>query len=78
MPNVMAEYTVSKPSDINNTLTFRLTTNDPDASGPCVAESADINIHINESAKVNAGADFAVCEDKPVVLADPSGALQHL
>jgi hypothetical protein len=57
------------PADVTNTLTFRLTTNDPDGSGPCLAEFADINIHINQSAKVNAGVDFPVCEDKIVNLA---------
>ncbi|WP_160143937.1 immunoglobulin domain-containing protein [Chryseolinea soli] len=56
-------------ADVTNTLTFRLTTNDPDGLGPCLAESADINIHVNESAKVNAGVDFPVCEDKIVNLA---------
>ena len=56
-------------ADVTNTLTFRLTTNDPDGSGPCLAEYADINIHVNESAKVNAGVDFPVCEDKIVNLA---------
>ncbi len=56
------------PSDVNTTLTFRLTTNDPDGFGPCTNEFADIAIHINESAKVNAGADFEVCEDQVVNL----------
>ena len=56
-------------ADVTNTLTFRLTTNDPDGLGPCLAEFADINIHVNESAKVNAGVDFPVCEDKIVTLA---------
>ncbi|MEO7991706.1 MAG: PKD-like domain-containing protein [Chryseolinea sp.] len=56
------------PSDVNTTLIFRLTTNDPDGFGPCTNEFADINIHINESAKVNAGADFEVCEDQVVNL----------
>ncbi|MBL0744322.1 immunoglobulin domain-containing protein [Chryseolinea lacunae] len=63
-----AMYNVALPGDVTNTLTFRLTTNDPDGFGPCVAEHADINIHINESAKVSAGADFQVCEDKVVNL----------
>ena len=54
---------------MNTTLRFRLTTNDPDGSGPCVAEFDEIDIHVNESAKVNAGADFEVCEDEPVNLA---------
>jgi PKD repeat protein len=54
------------PGDVNNEVLFTLTTNDPDGTGstaPCVAESDDLEIHINESAKVNAGVDFEVCED---------------
>src|SRR5690606_3070259 len=66
-PDVMASYQPAL-SDVTTTLQFRLTTNDPDGSGPCVAEYADINIHVNESAKVNAGVDFAVCEDAIVSL----------
>uniref|UniRef100_UPI002FDEE70F PKD-like domain-containing protein n=1 Tax=Ohtaekwangia sp. TaxID=2066019 RepID=UPI002FDEE70F len=50
--------------DIGTTLTFRLTTNDPDGSGPCTQVSDDVDVHINESAKVFAGSDFEVCEDK--------------
>jgi hypothetical protein len=40
---------------VNATLRFRLTTNDPDGFGPCIAEFDEIDIHVNESAKVNAG-----------------------
>jgi hypothetical protein len=65
---VTATY-VPNPADVNTTLRFRLTTNDPDGFGPCSAEFDEIDIHVNESAKVNAGADFPVCEDKPVNLA---------
>jgi hypothetical protein len=49
-------------ADVTNTLTFRLTTNDPDASGPCTAEFAEIDIHINESAKVNADLLAPICD----------------
>ncbi|MGK7392452.1 MAG: PKD-like domain-containing protein, partial [Candidatus Cyclobacteriaceae bacterium M2_1C_046] len=56
-------------SDINNTLTFRLSTNDPDAdNGPCTVEYEDINITVNEAPQVSAGADFAVCEDGTIQL----------
>ena len=66
--DVTATYIVS-PSDVNTTLRFRLTTNDPDGFGPCVAEFDEIDILVNESAKVNAGADFEVCENQQVNLA---------
>jgi hypothetical protein len=55
-------------ADVGNTLTFRLSTNDPDGAGPCTIVTEDLDVHINESAKVSAGADFEVCEDKQVNL----------
>jgi hypothetical protein len=65
---VSASYITALPADVTSTLSFSLTTNDPDGFGPCTAESANIDIHINESAKVNAGFDFEVCEDQVVNL----------
>ncbi|MBL7857635.1 MAG: PKD domain-containing protein, partial [Cyclobacteriaceae bacterium] len=55
-------------TDVGTVLRFRLTTNDPDGFGPCSQEFDEVDITINESAKVNAGADFAVCEDEVVNL----------
>ena len=49
-------------SDVNSTLIFRLTSNDPDGVGPCIPAAADLSVIVNESAKVFAGADFEVCE----------------
>jgi hypothetical protein len=64
---VSAKYdTVS--ADVGQTLVFRLTTIDTDGSGPCIAAIDDVIVKINESAKVNAGLDFAVCEDEVVNL----------
>ncbi len=62
-----ATYTVPV-ADVGTTLRFQLTTNDPDGFGPCVAESDQIDILVNESAKINAGPDFQVCEDQSVAL----------
>ena len=64
---VTASYSVSG-ADVTQTLRFRLTTNDPDGFGPCVAEFSEVNVQINQSAKVNAGPDKAVCEDEQVIL----------
>ncbi|MCZ8355840.1 MAG: PKD domain-containing protein, partial [Cyclobacteriaceae bacterium] len=50
------------PSDITQTLVFRVVTNDPDNSGPCVPAEDFVNVTINRTAKVNAGADFRICE----------------
>jgi hypothetical protein len=55
-------------ADVGQILTFRLTTNDSDGFGPCVASTDDVEITVNESAKVFAGTDFAVCEDDIVYL----------
>jgi PKD repeat protein len=70
--NVTAVYTPSV-SDVATTLRFRLTTNDPDGFGPCVAEWDEVDIHINESAKVNAGPDAEVCENNPINLDGTTG-----
>jgi hypothetical protein len=59
---VSATYDTLRP-DVGSTLTFRLTTNDPDGSGPCAVATDDMTVQIYESAKVFAGLDFEVCED---------------
>jgi hypothetical protein len=65
---VSAQYIISA-SDVNTTLTFRLTSNDPDGpTGPCTAEFKDINITINQAAVVNAGPDLQICQDNPSIL----------
>ncbi|MGC1241644.1 MAG: PKD-like domain-containing protein [Chryseosolibacter sp.] len=69
---VTAAYTPAA-SDIGNTVSFRLTTNDPDGFGPCTPASDDISITINPSSRVNAGVDFATCEDQPIQLAGSTG-----
>jgi hypothetical protein len=56
-------------SDVSGTLQFRLTTNDPDGSGPCLSAFKDINITVNQAARIDAGPDFAVCEDQSITLA---------
>ncbi len=58
---VTATYT-RLPSEINTVITFRLTTNDPDGAGPCSEVSADVNVTVDESAKVFAGANMNICE----------------
>ncbi len=65
--NVTSLYTIA-PSDIGNTITLRLTTNDSDGiSGPCVAEFKQINIRINRAAVISAGSDLQLCEDSPSI-----------
>ncbi|MGC3946952.1 MAG: PKD domain-containing protein [Chryseolinea sp.] len=56
-------------SDVSTVLMFRLTSNDPDGSGPCVSAFKDINITVNQAARIDAGPDFAVCEDQSINLA---------
>lgn len=64
---VSASYDTIR-ADVGQVLTFRLTTNDTDGAGPCQPSYRDLNITIHESAKVNAGLDFEVCEDETVYL----------
>ncbi|HEY3404802.1 MAG TPA: PKD-like domain-containing protein [Ohtaekwangia sp.] len=59
--NVTADY-FPDVTDVTTTLRFRLTTIDPDGSGPCVAEYAEVDVHVNQSARVNAGIDFEICK----------------
>ncbi|MBS1488453.1 MAG: T9SS type A sorting domain-containing protein [Bacteroidetes bacterium] len=59
---VTANYTPSV-SDVTHTVIFQLTTNDPDGTGPCVAASATISIHINQAAQVFAPANLALCQN---------------
>ncbi|RAV97989.1 PKD-like domain-containing protein [Pseudochryseolinea flava] len=59
---VTASYS-TVAADVPSTVSFRLTSNDPDGSGPCTPATDVVSITINESARVFAGADFAVCED---------------
>jgi hypothetical protein len=55
-------------TDANTAIEFLITTNDPDGLGPCLADTDNVVVTINESAKVVAGSDFEVCEDEPLVL----------
>lgn len=64
---VTASYAPA-PSDVGGTVSFRLTTNDPDGFGPCAPATDDITITINESAKVDAGLPQVVCEDEVVTV----------
>jgi hypothetical protein len=61
---VTSTYTVAA-SDVANVVTFKLATNDPDGSGPCVAVSSNINITINRAARVFAPATLALCQNIP-------------
>ena len=58
---VTATYIVT-PAEYGN-LVFRLTTDDADGAGPCTVDFMDVTLTVNESAKVNAGNDFEICED---------------
>ncbi|ELR70824.1 hypothetical protein C900_03432 [Fulvivirga imtechensis AK7] len=50
-------------------LVFRLTTDDPDGvGGPCVVDFMETTITVNQAATVNAGVDFAICEDEIATL----------
>ncbi|MBX2966676.1 MAG: PKD domain-containing protein [Cyclobacteriaceae bacterium] len=65
--NVTATYTTDI-TDVGNILTFRLTTNDPDGTGPCASAFIDVDFNVEESAKVFAGNDFSICEYDDITL----------
>ncbi|MBX7126468.1 MAG: T9SS type A sorting domain-containing protein, partial [Cyclobacteriaceae bacterium] len=58
---VTATYTVD-PSDITTTVTFMLTTNDPDNAGPCSLVTDLLNIQLNLAPTVVAMNDQTLCE----------------
>ncbi|NBW36634.1 MAG: hypothetical protein EBR30_16755, partial [Cytophagia bacterium] len=60
-------YTVA-PADIGNTVTLRLTSNDPDGAGPCPIVTDQLVIAINRQAHVTAPADYTLCEPTDFVL----------
>jgi PKD repeat protein len=61
---VTSNYNVS-PADIGTTVTFRLTSNDPDGpTSPCTTEFADINVTINRATSISAGIDLAQCSNQ--------------
>ncbi len=64
---VSARYD-SASIDVGNILTFRLTSNDPDGSGPCTVVSGDVSITIDRAARVSAGSDINICEYNSVPL----------
>ncbi|MBL6449989.1 PKD domain-containing protein [Fulvivirga sp. 29W222] len=49
-------------------LVFRLTTDDADGAGPCIADFAETTITINQAAQVFAGIDFEICEDETATI----------
>jgi PKD repeat protein len=63
--NVISQYTID-PMDVGNTITLRLTSNDPD--GICSSEFDEINITINRAAIISAGPDLQQCEDSPSIV----------
>ena len=61
---VTSNYNVS-PADIGTTVTFRLTSNDPDGpTSPCTTEFADISVTINRAVSISAGVDIAQCSNQ--------------
>ncbi len=61
-----AIYTPGTNDIAAGTVTLTLTTDDP--AGPCVAESDQMVVTINDQPEVNAGADETICEDETVTI----------
>src|SRR5690606_33588097 len=62
--NVVTANYAPGAADIENTVSFRLTSNDPDGFGPCAPATDDVTITINRAARVDAGPTITVCEDQ--------------
>ncbi len=66
--SVTATYTVGV-SDVATTVTFKLTTNDPDGPGPCSLATDLINVAVNRAALITTfPSDINVCEPSTVPL----------
>jgi hypothetical protein len=63
-----ATYTPSPIDVAARAVTLRLTTNDPDGAGPCLAASDVVIITINRRATVDAGVDKTFCAGNPINL----------
>ena len=61
-----AIYTPGTTDKSNGTVTLTLTTDDP--AGPCVAESDQMVVTINDQPEVNAGSDQSICEGTTATL----------
>ncbi|MDW8419204.1 MAG: hypothetical protein RML37_07295, partial [Chitinophagales bacterium] len=57
-----ASITYTPAPGFFGTVTLRLTTNDPDGSGPCTAEFDDRIITINQAPTANAGPNLSACQ----------------
>ncbi|MDN4166878.1 PKD domain-containing protein [Cytophagales bacterium LB-30] len=69
---VTASYTPGA-SDAGNTVILRLTTNDPDASGPCSVVFSEVTHNIFLAPTVSAGSNATICEGQTVSLSGTSG-----
>ena len=56
------------PSITSGTVTLTLTTNDPDATGPCTAATSTVVITVNAAATANAGQNQSVCSGGTITL----------
>ncbi len=59
---------VPDPTEIGNTVTLTLTSNDP--AGPCNAVSDQVQVTFNKSPEVYAGADQEICEGETALFGD--------
>ncbi|MEO1098259.1 MAG: gliding motility-associated C-terminal domain-containing protein [Bacteroidota bacterium] len=66
--SLTAIYTPGANDLINQIVTLRITTDDPDGSGPCVIAEDEIDISFEQSITIDAGTDQDVCETDNVSL----------
>ncbi|MBL4577422.1 MAG: T9SS type A sorting domain-containing protein, partial [Flavobacteriales bacterium] len=68
-----ATYTHSAADALAGTVTFTITSDDPDGAGPCSAATDNVVLTIDPSATAAAGADASICEGSTYTLSGSFG-----
>ena len=71
--SLSTDYTPGTNDLTNGTVTFTITTDDPDGAGPCLVATDDIIITFEIPHTADAGVDQTVCQGEPVNLAGTIG-----
>ena len=61
-------YTPSTPEEDANFVSLTVTVTDPDGAGPCLDVVETVEITINDTVEVSAGADEFICSDATITL----------
>ncbi|MEE3145157.1 MAG: PKD-like domain-containing protein [Bacteroidota bacterium] len=61
-------YTPSNAENLAGLASLIVTVNDPDGAGPCSSESVQVDVNIQDTVQVSAGADASICSDDNITL----------